>query len=76
MSRSLEEEAQRRGEEALEATYRAAYDYEDQDDEALGYEFAGPVCDGPCHTCIVREILAAAWDPMLELARQEVRDDA
>ncbi len=68
--RELEEQAQRLGEEALEACYRAAYDEDPPD-----FDFAGPVCDGPCHTCITREILWATWDPVMELARREVLRD-
>ena len=71
--RALEQEAQARGEEALDATYRAAYD---EEDEPVDFEFAGPVCDGPCNTCIVREVLHAAWEPMMDLARREAADEA
>lgn len=70
--RDLEQEAQARGEAALDATYRAAYD---EEDEPVDFEFAGPVCDGPCNTCIVREVLSAAWEPMMDLARREAADE-
>jgi hypothetical protein len=35
---------------------------------------AGPYCG--CDTCIVREVLDAAWPHILELAREEVRSSA
>lgn len=71
----LEDRAQHLGEVALEATYRVAYDEPEDQPLEPEFEFAGPVCDGPCHTCITREILAAAWPALMELARREVGRD-
>jgi hypothetical protein len=71
----LEDRAQHLGEVALASTYRAAYDDPDQPLD-WEYEFVGPVCDGPCDTCITREVLAAAWPVLMELARREVGRDA
>ena len=69
--RELELEAQRRGEMMLEAVYREAHQDFDDDYEHNGVEPEGIVCEGPCETCIVREILNASWPVMAELARRD-----
>lgn len=49
-------------EKAAQDAGEAAYDKLLQDEGGCG-----------CDTCVVREILEAAWPHLLELARQEVR---
>jgi hypothetical protein len=69
----LEREAQAAGEAMHEAVYRVAlYEPDDEDDDLPEPE--GIVCDGPCTTCIVREIAFAMWPYINELARRDLID--
>lgn len=68
----LETEAQRAGEAHLGACEQAMYETEETGEEAdssAGGLFCG------CRTCVVREVLQAAWPPLLELARRELAAD-
>jgi hypothetical protein len=70
----LEQKMQKAGELRLAAANFTLFE-EEQDEEKpeelAGEELAGPYCG--CDTCIVREVLSAAWPHMLELARQETK---
>lgn len=68
----IEAQAQRAAEEHLAACQEALYAEEDYGDTdvAAGSPAIAPFCG--CDTCVVREILHAAWPFMLELAREEV----
>jgi len=70
----LEREAQAAAEAMHEAVYRAALYEPDEEDEDLP-EPEGIVCDGPCTTCIVREIANALWPYLKEMARREVTSE-
>lgn len=61
--------AQRAAETHLAACQEALWAEEEGTD--VESPALGPFCG--CDTCIVREILHAAWPHLLELAREEVR---
>lgn len=67
--------AQRAGEERLAYCQAQLYEDENPDPPAPapgeGQEPCAPFCG--CDTCIVREVLDAAWPHLLELAREEAR---
>lgn len=68
----LMRDAQRAGELRLTAC-EAAMDEDDALDDDLRAELdrvVAPFCG--CTTCVVREVLSAAWPHMVELARLEV----
>lgn len=68
----LEERAQQASERRLAYANATLYHEEggvNPDEEFKGEELAGPFCG--CDTCVVREVLAAAWPYMRELARRE-----
>lgn len=69
-------ELERAAQQAAEKHLRACEDALDIPFDAPdGYEPESPACapfDG-CPTCVVREVLFAAWPYVLELAREEVR---
>ena len=68
---------ERKAQEAAEArlAYRQAQLYEDEDPAELAEGDEGPsapFCG--CETCIVREVLDAAWPYLREIARLEARE--
>lgn len=63
----LEMRAQQLAEEHLTACEEAV-DPDDDFDTELESPAVGPFCG--CVTCVVREVLHAAWEPMMELARR------
>jgi hypothetical protein len=70
-----EQLAQAAAERRLAYCNAVMYADEDDADADVDVEFpdehaAGPYCG--CDTCIVREVLDAAWPHMLALAREEV----
>jgi hypothetical protein len=71
--------AQKAAEERLAYCNAQLYEDEIEDGNELpapgeGQEPCGPFCG--CDTCIVREVLDAAWPHLLELAREEARKPA
>lgn len=72
-SAELERKAQEAAEERL--SYCQSTLYEDEAEVPApgeGQEPSAPFCG--CDTCVVREVLDAAWPHMLELARRELAD--
>jgi hypothetical protein len=70
----LEDEAQRAAEARL-AYANALLFHDENPDEPLAEPLEGEEPFGPydgCETCIVREVLHAAWPAMRELARREL----
>lgn len=70
----LERELQIRGENMHDAVYRVAHEEPDEDEPNL-LQPEGIVCDGPCTTCIVREVAFAMWPVFKELARRDLMDE-
>lgn len=71
----LEQRAQQLAERRLAYANALLFDEEDEDTAAAefpGEELAGPYCG--CETCIVREVLHAAYPAMLEIARLEAAE--
>jgi hypothetical protein len=73
----LERKAQEAGEARLAYCQEMLYE-DDHPDEPIRppgefEEPCGPYCG--CETCIVREVLDAAWPFMLEMAREEAREE-
>lgn len=69
----LELELQRVCEAHLEAIYEAEAAAEDPDDwlgELPTSPAVGPFCG--CTTCIVREVLWAGWEKLMELAGEKI----
>lgn len=71
--------AQAAGEDRLAYCQSQLYEDENPDEPPApaageGQEPCAPFCG--CDTCIVREVLDAAWPFMLELAREEARQPA
>lgn len=68
--RELEQAAQRAAEARLRDVETRYYAEQEGDNDAWDdYEGDAPYCG--CDTCLVREILHAAWPHLLELARLE-----
>jgi hypothetical protein len=66
-----EKEVQRAAEERLAACNEALW-ADDAGEEYDGpYPAVGPYCG--CDTCVVREVLDAAWPIMLQAAREEAK---
>jgi hypothetical protein len=77
--RKLETSAQEAAERRLAACTAILYEDEREEEEEVDGELAneqpaGPYCG--CDTCIVREVLDAAWPFMVELARADVSSRA
>ena len=68
----LAQQAQRAGEARLrEVVDRFWAEQEGDDDAWEGFDDVAPYCG--CDTCLVREVLTGAWEPMLEAARLEAQ---
>lgn len=73
IEREIEAAAQHAAEERLAACQEALF-AEEMGDAVAPSPAVGPYCG--CDTCMVREILDAAWPHMLELARLQVLEKA
>lgn len=73
----LEKAAQKAAEERLNAAYERLWSEEDGDvphEDSPEWDEVGPFCG--CETCIVREVLDAAWPYLKELAVVAEQADA
>lgn len=64
--------AQQAAEERLVGCLNALYAEDDDQTAPWPEDMAGPFCG--CETCVVREVLHAAWPHMRNLARAEFAD--
>lgn len=74
MTRDYGIEAQRAAEAHLEQCERALYveDFKNPDDSQWPAAMGGPFCG--CTTCMVREVLFAAWPILQEAAVEEYEE--
>jgi hypothetical protein len=63
---ALEKRAQRAAEQRFDIAMDSVYAEEEYEDQYESLELAGAFCG--CTTCIVREILDAAWPHLYEMA--------
>jgi len=68
---AIEKRAQRAGEQRFDMAMDSVYSEDEDAYENL--ELAGPFCG--CTTCVVREILDAAWPHMYEMAHHPATVD-
>lgn len=71
--KTLEQQAQEAGERRL--AYCSAVLFGEENDEEMPEELAGEQIAAPycgCDTCVVREVLDAAWQVLLAMRKEEI----